>query len=429
MNKSFRNLLLLCLTMLSAACQADDYSFDVAAFAPKKLEINYRLDLRPGFSFLAADSKLYRLTLATDGRRRYQTNSSVLADTHGSYKVGGNSTFLFDGLLTINQFLGQTRDTQVMNEAWMRFDINTRLQAGVGKRTFKWGKGYAWNPVNFAGRQKDLNDIDQALAGYTLIFSQYSRSMKGYLSNMTLTMALLPVADDLNDDFTDSESLNFVSQLYMLLGDTDLDLYLMAGTAGNHKLGADFSQNLSSNLEIHAELAYEFERPGFRIVPGGGIISECSEETSLLLGTRYLDRRDITYILEYLHNGGGLHQSEMQNYLDAADMAMAIASKPAMRQAAQNFSQYINRQFGMRDYLYLKASKPELFGNLYLNGSVFSVVNMGDSSHSESIELNYTGMTDYIFTLRLTGNMGNTNSEYGQKLSSERIEMRCQYFF
>jgi hypothetical protein len=427
--KNLKTLLLLCLIIWPAICPADDYAFDVAAFAPKKLEINYRLDLRPGFSFLAADSKLYRLTLATDGKRRYQTNSSVLAGAYGSYKVGGNSTFLFDGLLTMNQFLGQTRDTQVMNEAWMRFDIDTRMQFGIGKRTFKWGKGYAWNPVNFAGRQKDLNDIDQALAGYSLLFSQYSRTMQGYLSNMTLTMALLPVAENLNDDFTDSESLNFVSQLYMLLGDTDLDLYLMAGTAGNHKLGADFSQNLSSNLEVHAELAYEFERHGFRIAPGGGIISECSEEINLLLGTRYLDRRDITYILEYLHNGGGLRQTEMQNYLNAADMAMAVANKPAMRQIAQNYSQYINRQFGMRDYLYFKASKPELLGNLYLNGSIFSVVNLNDSSHSESIELNYTGMTDYIFTLRLTGNMGNNNSEYGQKLSSERIEMRCQYFF
>mgnify|MGYP000874281552 FL=1 len=104
-------------------------------------------------------------------------------------------------------------------------------------------------------------------------------------------------------------------------------------------------------------------------------------------------------------------------------------AKPAMRQAAQNYTQYINRQFAMRDYLYFKASKPELFGHLYMNGAFFSVVNLADKSHSNTVEISYTGLTNYIFTLRLTTNLGNHNSEYGQKLSSDRIEMRCQYYF
>ncbi|OGK06111.1 MAG: hypothetical protein A2W80_05725 [Candidatus Riflebacteria bacterium GWC2_50_8] len=422
-------LLTFCLLLSAAGASADDYSFDVEAFAPKRLEINYRLDLRPGFSFLEKDSRQYRLTLAADNPRRHQNNSSILAATYGSYKAGDNSTLIFDGLLTVSRFFDQTRDTQVLNEAWLRFDINTSLQAGIGKKTFKWGKGYAWNPVNFGGRQKDLNDIDQAIAGYSMLFTQFTRNLSGYLSNTTLTLALLPVTEGLNDDFTENDSLNFISQYYMLLGDTDVDLYLMAGTAGNHKVGADFSKNMSSNHEIHAELAYQSEQSSYGIAANGRIITEENGRSNFLAGTRYLDHRDITYILEYLHNGAGLHQSDMQNYFDATDLALSTANKAVMRQAAQNYTQYLNRQFAMRDYLYFKASKPELFGHLYMNGAFFSIVNLADKSHSNTVEVSYTGLTDYIFTLRLTTNLGNHNSEYGQKLSSDRIEMRCQYFF
>ncbi|NCB40178.1 MAG: hypothetical protein EOM80_15565, partial [Erysipelotrichia bacterium] len=264
-------LLTLWLILSAAGASADDYSFDVETFAPKRLEINYRLDLRPGSTFLEKDSRQYRLTLAAENPRRHQSNSSILAATSGSYKAGDNSTLLFDGLLTVNRFFDQTRDTQLLNEAWLRFDINTSLQAGIGKKTFKWGKGYAWNPVNFGGRQKDLNDIDLALAGYSMLFTQFTRNLSGYLSNTTLTMALLPVTENLNDDFTENDSLNFISQYYMLLGDTDIDFYLMAGNAGNHKVGADFSKNLGSNHEIHAELAYQREQRSYGIAANGSI--------------------------------------------------------------------------------------------------------------------------------------------------------------
>jgi hypothetical protein len=83
----------------------------------------------------------------------------------------------------------------------------------------------------------------------------------------------------------------------------------------------------------------------------------------------------------------------------------------------------------MQDYLYFKASKPELFDDLYLKGSVFTVYNLHDKSFMSSIELNYTALTDQIFTFRITGNQGNNNSEFGQKVSDAKVEIRYKYFF
>lgn len=429
MNRLGRILLLVSLAFQAGAVRADDYAFDVGAVAPKRFEVNYRLDLRPGLTFLDQGTRQYRLTPAAEGRSRFQTNTAILAGAQGSYKAGGNSTFLFDGLLTTNRFLGQTRDSQVMNEAWMRFNLDSRLEIGVGKKTFKWGKGYAWNPVNFAGRQKDLNDIDLALEGYGMAFSQYTRSMKGRVSNLTLTMALLPVTAEVNDDFTAGDSLHVASQLYLLVGDTDIDLNLMLGTAGNHKIGVDFSRNLSSNHEIHAEIAHELEGRGAGIAPDGRSAPETSAGTNVLLGTRYLDRRDITYILEYLRHGNGLRQSEMESFFQATDLALAKADQKGIRQAAQTFTQFLARQFPMREYLYVKASKPELWGDLYLNGAFFAIFNATDKSCSTTAEWNYTRMTNKILTLRVSRSWGNPNSEFGQKMSSDKIECRYQVFF
>lgn len=422
--------LLMFLLLFPATGAADEYAFDVTEFAPQKLEINYRLDLRPTASWLAAGSRLYQLTLAADSPRRSQSQYSILAGTSGSYKTGQNSAFIFDGLLTFNRNMGKNRASETLNEAWMRFDVNSRLQLGIGKKTIKWGKGYAWNPVNFFGRQKDLNDMELALAGYGMLFSQYSRTLSsGPISNMTLTMAYLPVAQNINDNFTDSNSHNFASQLYLLHGDTDIDLYLMAGSSGNHKLGMDFSRNLASNLEIHAEIAHERHGKGFSIAPTGLLSRDKSCSTSLIAGGRYLDHREITYIFEYIHNDSGFSQNEMNSFYNYVDAALNSGSGPLKRAAAYDFSTYINRQFPMQDYLYFKASKPELFNNLYLNGAVFTVFNAADSSTSTSLELNYTGMTDEIITLRLTKNEGNRNSEFGQKLNSDKAELRYQVFF
>lgn len=119
----------------------------------------------------------------------------------------------------------------------------------------------------------------------------------------------------------------------------------------------------------------------------------------------------------------------MNSFYNAADLALAGGNPATKQLTAKNFSSYINRQFTMRDYLYLRAAKPELFGDLYINGAVFMLVNLADKSTSTSFEINFTEQTNSIVSLRLTSNLGNNNSEFGQKLNSDKVELRYQYFF
>ena len=105
-------------------------------------------------------------------------------------------------------------------------------------------------------RPKDPNDPELTREGFTLATVEYVRSFEGPLKTIAVTSVVLPVTDDLNGDFSSEEDVNFAGKVYLLYRDTDIDvMFLTSGSRGG-RLGADFSRNLSSNVELHGELAY-----------------------------------------------------------------------------------------------------------------------------------------------------------------------------
>jgi len=65
----------------------------------------------------------------------------------------------------------------------------------------------------------------------------------------------MPVYDHINDDFGKINRLNFVGKMYFLLYDTDIDLIFLTSGSKTSRDGIDFSRNITSNFEIHGELA------------------------------------------------------------------------------------------------------------------------------------------------------------------------------
>ena len=133
---------------------------------------------------------------------------------------------------------------------------SSSLTLEAGKKTLKWGKGYAWNPVAFIDRPKNPDDPDLALEGFTVVTADYTRSFAGPLKTLSLTPVFLPVADQVNEDFGDRYYLNFAGKLYFLLYDTDIDLVFLSGGSKPPRWGLDFSRNITTNLEVHGEWAW-----------------------------------------------------------------------------------------------------------------------------------------------------------------------------
>jgi len=83
----------------------------------------------------------------------------------------------------------------------------------------------------------------------------------------------------------------------------------------------------------------------------------------------------------------------------------------------------------MRDYLYLRASQKEPFDLLYFTPSLTGIFNMNDKSFSIAPEVLYTGIKNLELRLKTTFLVGDSYTEYGEKLSNYRIEFRVRYHF
>jgi hypothetical protein len=56
-------------------------------------------------------------------------------------------------------------------------------------------------------------------------------------------------------------------------------------------------------------------------------------------------------------------------------------------------------------------------------------MSLDDGSFSISPELTYTGITNLELRLKATANVGQKESEYGEKPSDYRLELRVRYYF
>jgi hypothetical protein len=83
----------------------------------------------------------------------------------------------------------------------------------------------------------------------------------------------------------------------------------------------------------------------------------------------------------------------------------------------------------MKDYLYLKFTKPEPFDWLYFTPSVLTIYNIADRSFLLSVTMNYKPVTNVEFILWPTLITGGANTEYGSKAFRQKVEVWMRVFF
>ena len=113
-------------------------------------------------------------------------------------------------------------------------------------------------------RPKDPDDPELALEGFVIASADYIRSFSsGPLKTFSFTPVILPSYGDMNDDFGETDHVNFAAKAYFLLYDTDIDLMFLTGGSKTPRYGFDFSRNIGTNLEVHGEFAFirNFTKP------------------------------------------------------------------------------------------------------------------------------------------------------------------------
>lgn len=410
-------LTLLCLTV---SVVAEAFDFDLDALEKKPFEWHGLAEARYEGLDLNRSAGLYPLTY-TDGEA-FESRWSSDLELSGDYRYGESrfSATWHGQILDDDQ--GTTRQGRLY-EAYFHHEQNNNLSWELGKRTLKWGKGYAWNPVAFVERPKDAVDPDLGREGYIMAIAEWVKSGNGPLQTIGFTPLLLPVRDNFNEAFGQKSADNIGGKLYLLYHDVDIDLLFLSDGTRPGRIGVDFSLNLASHIELHGEWAYIPDYPK-QIVSDGQLITDEQASHSILFGLRYLSEADTTWIIELLHQGHGYNKKEMDAYFS---LLSASPNPWATRDAGQQAG--FLRPNPMRNYLYLRASQKEPFDWLYTSLSLTAITNLDDDSHMLMPELAYTGVENLELRLRLNLLRGGHHTEYGEKLNENKLELRLRYFF
>ena len=409
----------------------NDFSFDMEEFEKKPLEWGGYVELKCEHIDFNEAGSLYQLGSLNETKSQLdRITGSVQLD--GSYTKGIASFNWTLKAAAAQDNLGW-EDMADIYEAYAHLKPTSNITVGTGKKSYKWGKGYAWNPVGFVNRPKDPNNPEEALEGYTTLEADLVKSLSGSLQTAALTTLVLPVWEDINEDFGVVNNVNLAAKLYLLYLDTDIDFLFYTGNSRSNRFGIDFSKNLATNFEIHGELAYISNQKKTLLGDDGTISKNETSHISGLVGLRYLSKNDITSIIEYYHNGAGYTKDELEHFYQFVDEGTAQFfdnGNDSLLEKAKDLSlSGYGRPYLGRNYLYAKLTQKEPFDILYCTPGLTAIVNLDDLSSSVSPEIVYTGFTNWELRLRFSYLSGGNRSEYGEKQNSSKLEARIRYFF
>jgi hypothetical protein len=405
-----------------------DFQKEVDKLAAKPYHLGGFAEFQPALLGIDPDSAFSRLRFFGRSRPTVFDAYGFRLRLEGSYKKDIFSAFVRADTLVRNDFDGWDEDVRLF-EAYLSAKPSPSLVAEAGKKVMKWGKGYAWNPVSFIDRPKNPEDPEEALEGSTLFTLDYTRAFPGPLKALTWTNALIPVYRHINGKFGELGNVDFATKLYTLLYDTDIDVMVATGSSRTTRYGFDFSRNIGTNFEVHGEFAVinNFKLPVLR--GAGPPLTRQSEALSYLAGVRYLTERETTYILEYYRNGTGYSRSEWKDFYDFVDESYRAGNTNGMRQARRLADGPYGRSTAGRNYLYFRVSQKEPFDILYFTPAVTSIMNLSDASLVIIPEISYSPATNLELRLRSPVLAGRVGTDYGEKLTDYRIELRMRYFF
>jgi hypothetical protein len=412
---------------------SEEYSFDVSEIEKKPYHIGGYAELRPVLFGLDKDASLYKLRFYNRDEGSTLKEYNATLQLEGGLEKGIARLFVRTNTDYKDSYLGEDFKTTVY-EGFLSLKPSSSLTIDIGKKTLKWGKGYAWNPVAFVDRPKDPDEPELSLEGFIVASADYIKSFhEGPLKTVSFTPVLLPVYEHVNEPFGDINQLNFAGKLYLLLYDTDIDFTILAGGSKTTRYGVDFSRNITTNFELHGEFAFINDNKKIWIDSDGNTFEKETDAKSHLVGIRYLTEKETTYILEYYGNGTGFTSSEMKDYFafinEGYDLYVSSGNDASLKKAAKSTAGNYGRPNAMREYFYFRASQKEPFDILYFTPSITGILNINDKSFSLSPEFLYSGMTNVEFRLKASFISGERFSDYGEKQNDYRVEFRARYYF
>jgi len=426
--------LMLVLLGRALVLHAGEYDFAIPEAEKKSYDLGGRLETRVIHHRLNDDSARNALTYYGKDPGNAHTEWRGLVELSGSYGREVWRAFL----LTHHEFVDTEEDDgwdHDIYEGFVSLTPSAHLTLDAGKKRILWGKGYAWNPAGFLNRPKDPDDPALNLEGRVFAGADLIKSLPaGPLSNIGITALVLPVLGDwANEDLGGEGDLYAALKIYLLWYDTDIDFIYFDGPDQPRSLGLDFAKNLAENFEVHGEFAFQQDAARRALDPGGLARETREDQMSFLLGLRYLNAIETTFIVEYYHNDGGLNENELEDFFAYQTAALEEWDRTGRNEILQR-ANLVTRPLSMgrnlgTDYLYVRVSQKEPFDILYFNPWAAAVVNLQDLSFNVQPGMTWVPVTNLEINFRVGIPIGPPGTEFGEKPDALRPEFWVRYYF
>ena len=368
--------ILLFLVCINTLLYSEDFGFDMSELEQMEVK-SYEYS-----GYIKAEQKHQILNESSPKYNTKNKNSmdSYLGEAYLNFKYYKNKyTFTTDFMANYENIDKSENHNYNLNQAIVNYKYNDNHQITLGKKTSKWGKGYFFNPVAFIDRKKDPNDPEASKEGYTQFNYNYNKVYNTQIQNASFDAVYIKTTSNLNDDLYNKDSNVMALKSYILYKNVDIDFVYFYSDEVANKVGMDFSANLETNFEIHAEYAKDDD--GY---------------DSTLLGVKYLTNSDLTIISEYFY------QNEIQS----------------------NTSPFWDRK-----YFINKFTQKEPADLLYLSVYYKNSLNLNDNSHQNNFGIIYTGMKNLDIDFSVGKYFGNSTSEFGSKLVDKFTWLQLKYSF
>jgi hypothetical protein len=432
--KTLFSALFLLSLFVGAAQAAEEYTFSLSEIEKKPYHVGGYLEFRPVLFGVDKNASLSKLNLFDKnvGNTILEYNGRLWIDANIQKGIAGFYLQLNTDYQQ-SDVVPATFETKPY-QAYLSLKPSSSLTMDTGKKTSKWGKGYAWNPAAFVDRPKDPDDPELALEGYEVASADYIKSFSsGPLKTFSFTPVLLPAYGGINDDFGETDHLNVAAKAYFLLYDTDIDFMFLTGGSKTPRYGFDFSPNIGTNLEVHGEFALITQFKKTLIDANGNISQNTYDAVNYVTGMRYLSTLNTTYIFEYYYQETGFSPEEMSDYFKFIDKGYNVFLSNGDRRPLAKAATVTQGGYGRftpeTHYLYLRVSQSEPFDIVYFTPSLTWIYNLRDRSFSITPELLYAPITNLELRLRTGFLVGAKDSEFGEKQNDYRLELRVRYYF
>ncbi len=161
-----------------AFCQ-DDYQFDLSEIE-KEIEkkpyyIGGFLEFKPVLFGLDRDSAFHKLRFydQDEGSTLEQYNFGLRLE--GGYQKGIASLYFRTDSVLWYDYQGWDGDIDLL-EGYLSLKPGPSFTLDAGKKVVQWGKGYAFNAVNFVSRPKDPDDPTEPVEGYYLAVADWIKT-------------------------------------------------------------------------------------------------------------------------------------------------------------------------------------------------------------------------------------------------------------